>query len=207
MSMPTTELPKPLQVGVSSISITPPAGVAMQGYDLRYSEGITDPLLVSALAVGGPRVAWILLSVDCIGLDRQFTARVRQTLDRRLGIAGAAITVACSHTHSGPATLPQLGAVTADSAYLAILEERLVAAAMDAAENMQPARARFGIESLPENVNRRVRRARRVELGVNPRGPVDSRLRVVRLDRASAAPDAPPLALVVHYACHATTSG
>src|SRR5262245_13653710 len=206
--MPTTDhLPKPIPVGVSSFSITPPDGVAMQGYDVRYAEGVTDPLLVSALAVGDPRATWILLSVDCIGLDRQFTARVRQTLGQRLGIAGTAITVACSHTHSGPATLHQLGAVAADSAYLAILEERLVAAAMDAAENMQPARWRFGIEWLPENVNRRVRRARRVELGVNPRGPVDSRLRVVRLDRASAAPDAPPLALVVHYACHATTSG
>src|SRR5215813_9346000 len=103
--MPTTEhLPKPLQVGVSSISITPPVGVAMQGYDVRHSEGITDPLFVSALEVGGPRVTWILLSVDCIGLDRQFTARVRQTLDQRLGIAGTAIMVACSHTHSGPAT-------------------------------------------------------------------------------------------------------
>src|SRR5262245_26659050 len=206
--MPTAEhLPKPLQVGVSSISITPPDGVAMQGYDVRYSQGISDPLLVSALAVGDPRVAWILLSVDCIGLDRQFTARVRQTLGQRLGIAGTAITVACSHTHSGPATLHQLGAVPADSAYLAILEERLVAAAMDAAANMAPARWRFGIESLPENVNRRVRRTRRVELGVNPRGPVDSRLRVVRIDRATAAPGRAPLALVVHYACHATTSG
>jgi len=206
--MPTTEhLPKPLQVGVSSISITPPAGVAMQGYDVRYSEGITERLFVSALAVGGHRVIWILLSVDCIGVDRQFTARVRQTLDRRLGSEGVALMVASSHTHSGPATLHQLGAVTADGAYLAILEERLVAAAMEAAGNMQPARWRFGIESLPENVNRRVRLARRVELGVNPRGPVDSRLRVVRIDRASAAPDGPPLALIVHYACHATTSG
>src|SRR5262245_61955209 len=150
--MPTTEhLPKPLQVGVSSISITPPDGVAMQGYDVRYSEGVTDPLLVSALAVGGPRVTWILLSVDCIGLDRQFTGRVRQTLSRRLGIAGASITVACSHTHSGPATLRQLGPVTADNAYLAILEERLVAAGVDAAENLQSARGRLGVQGVAEN--------------------------------------------------------
>lgn len=206
--MPTTErLPKPLRAGVSSTSITPPAGVAIQGYDVRYSEGTTDPLLISALAVGGPRVTWILLSVDCIGLDRDFTARVRQTLDRRLGLPAAAITIACSHTHSGPATLRQLGPVTADSAYLAILEERLVTVATAAVENMQPARWRFGVESLPENVNRRVRTARGVELGVNPRGPVDTRLRVLRIDRASVAPDGPPLALVVHYTCHATTSG
>jgi hypothetical protein len=42
---------------------------------------------------------------------------------------------------------------------------------------------------------------------VNSRGPVDNRVRVVRIDRAGVAPGGPPLALVVHYACHATSSG
>jgi hypothetical protein len=180
----------------------------MQGYDLRYAEAITDPLWASALLVEcADRVAWLLLCVDCIGLDREFTARVRSAVARRFDVAATRITVACSHTHSGPATLHRLGPVDADGAYLAFLEDRLIGVAAAAAENLEPARWRLGVESLQENVNRRLRRAGRTELGVDLRGLVDSRVRVVRIDRAGAAPEAPPLALVVHYACHATSSG
>ena len=41
---------------------------------MRHAEAISDRLLVSALAVGGESSEWLLLSVDCIGLDRGFTA-------------------------------------------------------------------------------------------------------------------------------------
>jgi hypothetical protein len=60
---------------------------------------------------------------------------------------------------------------------------------------------------LPENVNRRAWVRGAVELGVNPHAAVDSRLRVVRIDRVEDADESAPLAVLVHYACHATTSG
>src|SRR5262249_46896965 len=163
-----------------------------------------DSLSVSALAVGADRLAWLLLTVDCIGLDRRFTARVRAKLAESLSIPPDAVTIACSHTHSGPATLPRLGEVGADRFYLAWLEEQLLTAARDAADTVVDVEWRFGTGFLPENVNRRVRRGGRVELGVDPAGPVDSRLRVVRLDTKAGSS---PLALIVHYACHATASG
>ena len=67
----------PLRAGASSIDVTPAAGVVMQGYDARHADGIDDPLVASALAVASDRVEWLLVTVDCIGLDREFTARVR----------------------------------------------------------------------------------------------------------------------------------
>src|SRR5438874_1409565 len=57
-----------LRVGVASLDITPPVGSRMQGYKVRCAEAITDPLLVSALAVGSHATEWLLLSV--VRIDR-----------------------------------------------------------------------------------------------------------------------------------------
>src|SRR5215510_623038 len=195
-----------MQAGAASRNVTPPVGVAMQGYGLRHAAAINDPILGSALAVGGDRVEWIQLTIDTIGLDRGFTARVRQTIGARLLLPSSAITIACSHTHSGPATLPHLGAVPADSSYLAFLEAQLAIVAEDAVKNLQPAHWRIGVTTLSENINRRLRRGRRILLDTDPNGPVDNRLRVIRIDRASGSQPSAPLALLIHYACHSTTS-
>ena len=201
--MSSAEYGPALRVGAASIDITPTVGVAMQGYGLRHAMEITDALLASALAVGRESIEWLLLSVDAIGLDREFTAPVRKMIGERLSLAPSAITVACSHTHSGPATLPHLGAVTADDSYLAFLKDRLIAVAEIAANNLQPAQWRIGTSSLAENINRRLRRRGEIELDSDPDGPVDNRLRVIRVDDFQSGA---PIALVVHYACHATTS-
>jgi hypothetical protein len=177
----------------------------MQGYDRRSARAIADGTFATALALLKERVRWLLLSVDVIGLDRSFSNRVRRSVARRLGMSPACITIISSHTHSGPATLYRLGAVPADKDYLKFLESRLTAAAEQAAAQFRPVRWRFGMTSLAENVNRRVRFGNRIELGVDSAGPVDQRLRVLRLDPVDEA--STPLALVVHYAFHATTSG
>src|SRR5215475_3745330 len=74
----TTGTKNVMQAGAASRNITPPVGVAMQGYKLRHADAINDPILGSALAVGGDRVEWLLLSIAAIGLDRGFTYRIRK---------------------------------------------------------------------------------------------------------------------------------
>jgi hypothetical protein len=197
----------PLQAGTASIDISPPVGTLMQGYGVRRATAIADQTLASALAAGNGRTAWLLLSVDAIGLDRSFTQRVRRTIGRRLHMNPSEITINCSHTHSGPATLSHLGQVRADNIYLGLLEKRLVEVAEKAAAHRQPVRWSFGTTSLAENVNRRLRVNGRIELGVDATSPVDHRMRVIRIDAANGSHTGVPLALVVHYACHSTTSG
>ena len=194
-----------LQAGTAAIAITPPVGVAMQGYGRRRARGIADPIFATGLAIYKDRLEWLLLSVDVIGLDRSFTNRVRRSIARRLRISPSIVTIICSHTHSGPATLPRLGVVRGERSYLRFLESKLVAVAESATAQFQPVRLRFGMTSLSENVNRRLRVGDHIELGVDSAGPVDERVRVVRLDKADGTNV--PVALLVHYACHATTSG
>ncbi|HLH31395.1 MAG TPA: hypothetical protein VKY31_09350, partial [Terriglobia bacterium] len=161
---------RPLQAGAASIRITPPAGTLMQGYDVRCAVSIADPTFANALATGHERIEWLLLSVDVIGLDRAFTAHLRRVIARRLRIKPSHITIVCSHTHSGPATLPRLGSVMADTGYLAILAERLVIVSEMAAARLQPAVWRFGTTVLDENINRRLHAGGSVTLGIDPSG-------------------------------------
>jgi len=177
----------------------------MQGYGSRYARGIADPTFATALAIRKEHVEWLLLTVDVIGLDRAFTNRVRSSIARRLGISPEVITVISSHTHSGPATLPRLGVVHADKSYLKFLESKLVTAAENATMHFQPVSWHFGMTTLAENVNRRLRVDGCIQLGVDSNGPADERLRVLRLDTVEGP--SVPLAFIVHYACHATTSG
>jgi hypothetical protein len=177
----------------------------MQGYGSRYARGIADPTFVTALAIRKERVEWLLLSVDVIGLDRAFTNQVRSSIARRLGISPTGITLNSSHTHSGPATLSRLSVVRADKNYLKFLESKLVTAAESATMHFQPVSWHFGMTTLAENVNRRLRVNGEIHLGVDSAGPADQRLRILRLDTVEEP--SLPLALIVHYACHATTSG
>jgi neutral ceramidase len=210
-----------LHVGAASVSITPDltvASVALQGYKLRLAEGVDEPIVASALAIGseGPgHIDWLLISLDLIGIDRAFTARIRETLAGRLPVSADSITLACSHTHSGPASLANLGQVPVAPSYLVFLEARVIEAAEKAAAIMQPAALRIGTSLVQENVNRRERKGGQIVLGTDPDGPVDHRVWVGRFDAASS-PSANgtadgvtdrPLAIIVQYACHATCSG
>jgi hypothetical protein len=190
----TGDVQKGLRAGAASVDVTPPIGIRMQGYGQRCAEAITDRLVASALAVGAHGTKWLLLSVDCIGLDRDFTSRVRKTLARSLSMPAAAITIGSSHTHSGPATIAKLGVVEADQSYLEFLERQLCVAAEKAAQSLEDVRFRLGTTGLPENVNRREWKGGRIELGAD------------RIDRIADSSISSPLALIVHYACHATSS-
>ena len=145
-----------LWAGTASVVVNPPIGAPMQGYGVRRASGIADPITASALAVGRDRVDWLLLDVDAIGLDRSVVRGIRRTVARRLRMTPKVVTIGCSHTHSGGATLARLGPVAADAAYLRFLSEQLTVVAERAAAGRQPVRWRFGVASLAENVNRRL---------------------------------------------------
>jgi hypothetical protein len=194
-----------LRAGAAEVSITPEAGTGLQGYGVRIAEGVDEPLLTSALSIGSGEIDWLLISLDLIGIDRRFTARIRRTLAKRLAVRPERITLACSHTHSGPPSLPHLGPVTADEAYLDLLEARVLEVAQTAAARREPVTMRIGVAEVLENINRRERKNGRIELGVDPDGPVDHRVWVGRFD-ALEGPIEAPVALVVQYSCHATCS-
>ena len=190
--------------GAASLDITPERSLWMAGFARRTqpSQGVALPLRAKALALqhrdGRPVV---LVTVDLLGVTARLTDRVAAELQRLHGVRRAEILFNASHTHCGPVVDEQLS-VAYDltpaqwddvRAYTAQLESKLVAVAGEALTRLRPARIRL------RQGRSLVRRESPGD--VQPAGPVDHGVPVLRVDGAGRE----PLAIVFGYSCHNTT--
>jgi hypothetical protein len=77
----------------------------------------------------------------------------------------------------------------------------LIDAVRTARDRLEPARIAFGTGMAMANINRRAKDVDgKVSLGLNPDGPVDRQVNMIRVDR----PDGSLIALVANYAMHGT---
>lgn len=186
---------EPLRAGYGEAVITPRRGADLAGYGFyldRKAGRASDPLKARAVFLrrGGEAIA--IVACDLIGLSVATSDRLRDEIGLRLGLPRAAVLIVCTHTHSGPATISLPGLGEADPDYMAGLEKRIVAAAVQAGRNEHPARASWAIETIePLGYNRRT---------MDFRG-VDADLKTIILDGAGER---------LHlwsYACHAVVLG
>jgi hypothetical protein len=88
-----------------------------------------------------------------------------------------------------------------DREYTAFATNALIEAVKTARERLEPARLSLATTTANANINRRAKDADgKISLGLNPDGPVDRQVNLLRLTR----PDGSPIALVVNYAMHGT---
>jgi hypothetical protein len=200
------------QAGVARVRITPPTPFWMSGYAARThpSEGVLQELWAKALAVRDPHGGRVVLvSTDLIGLSRTLTADVLARARERFELGRGQIVLNSSHTHCGPmvwGNLPVLlelppEDLRAVEAYGRELTDDLVEVIGAALESLGPARLSVGHGSVDFAVNRRVLTPEGYRIGVNPDGPVDHDVPVLRV----ATPDGSLRAVLFGYACHNTT--
>ena len=92
-----------LKAGFARVDITPPFGVSVQGYfEPRTAKGVLDPLLATAVAFDDGEKKAVVMSVDVIGMNQIFQAKIRETIMAENGFEENAIFIACTHTHLGP---------------------------------------------------------------------------------------------------------
>src|SRR4051794_20143769 len=95
-----------LKAGTARVTITPPVGLHLQGYNRgRPSESIRDELYARALVLERGETRFALVCADVIGLEPGSVARTRSLVHELTGIPGEAVCLATSHTHSGPAVM------------------------------------------------------------------------------------------------------
>src|SRR4051812_47531257 len=202
------------KAGVARAIITPAKPMWMAGYASRTkpAEGKRNDLWVKALALedgSGKRV--VLVTLDVCGIDRTFSNRVRDRLQREYQLGRESVALSCSHTHSGPIVGGYLRAANlledADqqvlAGYAARLEDQVVATAGEAIRSMAPAKLSWSLGKATFAVNRRENDEKKVaELRAKGEleGPVDHDLPVMRV---KAAADGKDVAIVFGYACHA----
>lgn len=200
------------KAGVARIDITPQTPIWMSGYADRThpSTGVVHPLWTKALAIEdnkGGRV--VIVTTDLIGLPRTTTDLVSARVDKEYGLDRSRLLFNSSHTHTGPVVPPTLPTMFALSAadqqiaedYSRKLAEDLFTAIGAALGRLAPAQISYGLGKAHFAVNRRESTPQGMRIGVNPAGPVDPDVPVIRVTSA----DGSLLAVLFGYACHNTT--
>lgn len=184
-----------LRAGVAQVDITPPVGIPLSGYILREgnSEGVHDHLYARALVLDDGECQAAIIICDTLALDRRFVASARASIQEATGIPGQNVMIACTHTHSGPATIFLRGCGEVDGLWLTTLRQQLVEVSQAALSSLREARVGSGRGRVTKGVhNRRV-----------PGGPIDPELGVLRVgnDRGRM------MVTLLNYACHPTCLG
>jgi hypothetical protein len=187
-----------MHAGVAAADMTPPLGLVLQGhYGGKPSHAVLHPIEARAVALRTDDAAVAIVTLDVIGVTRQTTQAIRDEVARRTKTTPH-VMVCASHTHSAPATLPNLG-LAPDDTFMRTLIDRAAGCAVEALEKTEPVTIGFGCGSAHFNVNRRPLPGT-TAMYPNVAGIVDRRVRVLRVDRA----DGSPLTVLFHYSCHPT---
>jgi len=185
-----------LQAGLGITTITPPIGVEMSGYGYylnRRCDGVMTDLYSKALVLddGDTRVA--IVANDIIGVDRDITSRTRALVEANTGIPPGNVLLACSHTHSGPATIFLRGCGEVDQPYVEMLIRLMASAVIMANSALEPVTMRVGSGHLENMSHNRVVQD----------GPVDPEVGVVSFYWENGQ----PFAVLTNFSCHAVTLG
>ncbi len=209
--------PRTWRAGTAKEKITPARSVWMTGYGARTkpSEGVLCDLYVRALALEdetGARA--VLVASDILGFPPPVNRSLSDKIEKKYHVPRSRLLLASSHTHGGPALHDPVGPlygprVTPEQwneirKYTAELEDKVVSAVGRALGDLQPAKLAFGCGRATFGINRREKtKEGSYRIGVNPNGPVDPDVPVLRVE----SPSGGLRAVVFGYACHNTTLG
>jgi hypothetical protein len=210
-----------LRVGVSAVSITPPAGTPLAGYyEPRGATGVLDEIYSKAMIIEQDGVKVAIVICDLLSLPRQTVVAARKLIEQQTRIAGANVMISATHQHTGPVVARESardqldgGASEAGLRYTELLPALIARSVAEANQNLAPSRvsAALGRE---DNIgfNRRFwmrdgtvswnPRKQHPDI-IKPAGPIDPEVGVLYFD----TPQAKPVASFVNFALHPDTTG
>jgi hypothetical protein len=201
-----------MPVGVAEIDITPKEAIRLTGYGNREqpTAEVRQRLWAKALAFGDGGNSSILIAVDLIGVSRAATEEIARRLAST--VRREQFVISATHTHTGPSlagVLPYIFNVPASAAeqqivdsYTSTLINQLERVARAALADRRPSRVSWSQGRAGFAANRRVLKdGKWTGFGITPAGAVDHDLPLL----AVHATDGALRAVLVNYACHATT--
>ena len=201
-----------LKAGVARLEITPRGPIWMSGYASRThpSEGVLTPLWAKALALessAGARV--VIVTADVVGIPRTVADEVAAAAARQYGLKRSQLLLNASHTHTGPMVWPNLSNMVVLAPeerqklieYRRVFSDALVRVIGAALHDLAPAAVTYGQGSADFAMNRREPTASGIKIGVNPNGPTDHTVPVLKVTDAAGR----IRAILFAYACHNTT--
>src|SRR5262245_5203386 len=200
------------KAGLAAVDITPTEPIWLAGYGARTkpSEGVIAPIFAKALVLEDPRGSrLVVITSDILGFTRAVSDPIAQQLEKKWKLRRSQILFTSSHTHSAPVTrdyavfsyglTPEQEAAV--ERYSRELETKIVQVVEQAFKDRSPARLWFGRGKAGFAINRRAAKSGGVQINVNPAGPVDHEVPVIRI----SGKDGELRGILFGYACHNTT--
>jgi Neutral/alkaline non-lysosomal ceramidase. len=208
------QLPAAFRAGTARIKITPDTPIWLSGYASRThpSEGVLQDLWAKALALDdGKKGRIAIVTIDVIGMPRSISEVVGARVLKAHGLERSQLLLNTSHIHTGPVLWPNLKSMFLLSPqdeqtlqrYANKLTDDLVTVVGAAIGDLEPAKVAYSSGQVGFAMNRREPTPKGIKLGVNPQGPVDHSVPVLKVAKSNGAIKA----VLFGYACHNTTLG
>jgi neutral ceramidase len=202
------------RAGTARVDITPELPFWLTGYASRNAPAtnITHRLSARALALtDSAQGRVVIVTADLIGIPAAICEAAAARIAATTGWSRDEVMFNASHTHGGPVVGANLEVMfdlgpeerARVQAYAEKLVVQLSQVACRAIAEFEPARISYGQGQAGFAANRREPAEGGIRLGVNPAGPVDHAVPVLRVDRL----DGRLQSVLFGYACHNTTLG
>ncbi|MCU1337827.1 MAG: hypothetical protein JWO19_3408 [Bryobacterales bacterium] len=198
------------RASVVKVDITPKTPKWLLGYGARQSTGVHDPIFHRIVAMDDGDAKFLLVSTDVCLFSPTVYNDVAQRIQKATGVPPVRFWWSVTHTHSAPEVGPPgvykvllkgRSEHPVDTEYTEQFMGALVEGAKQALAKLEPASLASGTGIAMANINRRARDVDgKVSLGLNPDGPVDRQIGIIRIEKA----DGSPLVLIANYAMHGT---
>lgn len=209
----STTLKGRFRAAVVKVDITPNDPKMLLGYQARQSTGVHDHIYHKIVAVDDGTTQFFIESTDVCLMSPSEYDNVAAQLKKQLRINPVNFWWTVTHTHSAPEVgVPGLLGTflgeryhhNVDTAYATLVEQKLIDGIREARNKLAPARLGVGWGFSHANINRRaIDVDGKAFLGLNPEGPVDRRIGLLRIEKENGN----LLALIANYAMHGTVLG
>jgi len=200
------------KAAMAKAKITPEAGIWMSGYAARThpADGVLQDLYAKALALEDPKGNKVVfVTSDLIGFPRRITDAIAARASKQYGLDRAQLVFNSSHTHSGPVVRPNLETMydlppeqwAKIDRYGQQLTETVLNLIGSAVGQLAPAKVTYHEGQATFAINRRQATLKGVAFGMNPSGPIDHSVPVLRVTDLSGK----LLGAMFGYSCHNTT--
>lgn len=182
-----------LKVGAAKVDITPTKveKLTVIGHR-RVVNGVRDPLRAGIIVLDDGETKAAIITLDTIGAWDDMVRQVRAKIEAETGIPEANIMIAASHNHSGPGFKEHTD-------WAAEMVEKITSATKQAAASVRPVTIGYGEDKISFGINRRKTIDGRATFSLNPEGPNDPRVKVLRFDDGKSLT---PVAVLMHAVCH-----
>ncbi len=204
---------KIFRAAVVKVDITPEEPQMLAGYPERKSTGVHDRIFHRIVILDDGKTQFCLVSTDVCKLSPSLYDKMATDLQKQFAMKRMDFWWSVTHTHSAPEVgppglsvifLPERYKHPIAIEYTKFFEEKLIQGIAEARKNLVTARLGVGWGFSQANINRRaIDEDGKASLGLNPDGPVDRRIGLLRIEKE----DGTPLVLIANYPMHGTVLG